>query len=411
MGTDLYQLGNHKIRFKERHFSELTTEIKTTLDNTIFPNAEFLRLAALRWANSEPRNIRDIREIKTKRHWTYKEESECYSFAEDKEIDFYGPFHLHLTFDERKIIFWNPPYRYWQWFEMEDDIHRDEWRKYMKHIVNLFGGDRVVYLADNAHHLEEYIYYEGTFEEMEKALLIKYGNSKKTFKEVADDYDNSYFIDDFKSIDWNKSEPLEEYLPEPDDTSSTSYDLRIFSTKNNLKELNFRDEILHHKRIGDKIHFYHLATVDGLLCIHTGIVGGQENLEVKLDKYAPFTFDNLEEKIKKEGYGNQCDISFSIKFNGWNNINSWSDALADFEIELLWQGLGQKGGGSYAGEEREEWFYSVDEELALNLLLDLGKKYKAKGKIEVYRNNDDNGIFDDDETDEKDENRTLIFKQ
>ncbi|MFV0353045.1 MAG: hypothetical protein ACK5JF_12185, partial [Oscillospiraceae bacterium] len=51
--------------------------------------------------------------------------------------------------------------------------------------------------------------------------------------------------------------------------------------------------------------------------------------------------------------------------------NSWSNALAEFEIELLWQGLGQKGGGSYIEDEREEWFYSVDEELAMKLLLDL----------------------------------------
>ena len=405
MGTDLYQLGNHKIRFKERHFSELTTEIKMILDNTVFSNAEFLRLAALRWA----RNVRDIREIKTKRHWTFREESEYYNFTEDKRIEFYGPFHLHLTFDEYKITFWNPPYRYWQWFEMDDDVHRDEWRKYMQQVVKLFGGDRVVYLADNAHHLEEFTYYEGTFEEMGNALRKKYGKSKTTFKEVADDFENSYFIDDFKSIDWSKSEPLEEYLPEPDDTSSTAYDLKKYSVKENLKELSFQDETLYHKRIDDKIHFYHLATVDGLLCVHTGVVGGQENLEVTLDEYAPFTYDNLEEKIKKDGYGNQCDISFTIKFNGWENINSWSDALADFEIELLWQGLGQKGGGIYDGGKREEWFYSVDEELTVKLLLYLGKKHKAKGKIEVYRTHNDNDIFDDSE--DKDENRTLIYEQ
>ncbi len=409
MGTDLYQLGNHKIRFKDRNFSELTSEIKSKLDNTVLPNAEFLKLTALRWANSEPRNIRNIREIKNKRYWTYQEESEYYSFEEDKEINFYGPFNLQLTFDERKILFWNPPYRYWQWFEMDDDVHRDEWRKYMKHIVNLFGGDRVVYLADNAHHLEEYIYFEGNFEEMENALLTKYGKTKNSFKAVAEDFDNSYYIDDFISIDWSKSEPLEEYLPEPEDTLSTAYDLSKYSIKGNLKKLNFRDEVLYHKCIEDKIHFYHLATVDGLLCIHTGIVGVQENIEVMLDKYAPFTYDSLEEKIKMEGYGYKCDISFTIKFKGWNNINSWQDALNEFETELLWDGIGTKGGGSYGSEEREEWFYAVDEKRAIKMLLDLGKKHKASGNIEVYRNNSDNDIFDEDNN--KDENRTQIFKQ
>jgi len=405
MGTDLYQLGNHKIKFKERHFSELTTEIKTKLDNTVFPNAEFLKRFALRWHSDNPRMIR---EIKTKRHWTFREENEYYSFAEDKEIEFDGPFGLNLTFDENKITFFDPPYRYWQWFEMDDDVHRDEWRKYMKQIVNLFGGDRVLYAADNSHHLEKYTYYEGTFEEMENALREKYGKSKTTFQEVADDFDNSYLIDDFKSINWSKSEPLEEYLPEPDDKSSIAYDLKKYSVKDNLKELNFDNKVLHHKLIDGKIHFYHLARIDGLLCVHTGIIGGQEKLEVTLDVYAPFTYDNIEEKIENEGYGSQCDISFTIKFNGWDNIHSWQDALDEFETELLWNGIGTKGGGSYGGNEREEWFYAVDEELAMKLLLDLGEKYKAKGKIEVYRNNDNVNWFEDDDN-KKD--RTLIYKQ
>lgn len=358
----------------------------------------------MRWHSDNPRMIR---EIKTKRHWTFREENEYYSFAEDKEIEFDEPFGLNLTFDENKITFWDPPYRYWQWFEMDDNVHRDEWRKYMQHVVKLFGGDRVLYAADNAHHLEEYTYYEGTFEEMENALHEKYGKPKPTFQEVADDFDNSYFIDDFKNIDWTKNEPLSGYLPEPDDTYSTAYDLNVYSVKDNLKELHFRDEVLHHKRIDDKIHFYHLATVDGLLCVHTGIVGEQENLEVILDKYAPFTFDNLEEKIKNDGYGNH-DISYTIKFNGWNNIHSWQEALNEFETELLWNGIGTKGGGSYRGEKREEWFYVVDEKLTMKLLLGLGKKYNATGKIEIYRNNDNKNWFEDDDNKK---NRTLIYKQ
>lgn len=55
MGTDLYKLGNHKIKFKGKNFSELTTEIKKKLDNIVFPNAEFLKLSALRWHNDDPR--------------------------------------------------------------------------------------------------------------------------------------------------------------------------------------------------------------------------------------------------------------------------------------------------------------------------------------------------------------------
>lgn len=406
MGTDLYQLGNHKIRFKERQFKELATDIKTTLDNTILPNAEFLKHFALHCHSDKPRRIR---EINTKRHWAYSEEDEYYNFKEYQEIKFDGPLGLKLTFGQSVITFWDPPFRYSHWFELKDDVHRDEWRKYMQHIVNLFEGDRVVYLADNSHLLEEYICYDGTFEEMENALLEKFGKPKKTFKEVAEDIDNSYFIDDFNSIDRSQSEPLEAYNPLPDDISSTDYDLKVYSVKDNLKELNFQNEVLLHKRIDCETHFIHLATVDGLLCVHSGIVGGQENLEVTLDKYAPFTYDSLEEKNEKDGYGNQWDISFVIKFNGWENINSWSEALAEFEIELLWQGLGQKDGGIYDDDKREEWFCSVDEELAMKLLLDLGKKYDAKGKIEIYREIDVMDILEND--DNKSVNRILIYEQ
>lgn len=405
MGTDLRQIGNHKIRFKGRQFSELTTEIKSVLDKTVFPNAEFLKRFALHWHRDDPRMVR---EIKTKRHWIFREEDEYYNFAEDKEIEFDGPFGLNLTFDENKITFWDPPYRYWQWFEMDDDVLRDEWRKYMQHIVKLFGGDRVLYAADNGHYLEEYIYYEGTFEEMENALQNKYGKPKTTFKEVADDFDNSYFIDDFTTIDWSKSEQLDQYLPEPDDTSSTAYDLEVYSIKDNLKELRFQNETLQHKLIDEKIHFYHLATVDGLLCVHTGIVGEQENLEVTLDEYAPFTYDKLKKEIENDGYGSQCDISFTIKINDRNNDSSWIQVLAEFEIELLWNGLGVNSGSSYSDEERKSWFYVVDEELAMKLLLDLGEKYKAKEKIEVYSGYT---MFDEFKENDIYKNRKLIFKQ
>ena len=131
MGTDLCQIGNHKIKFKNRTFIEISTEIKQKLDNLILSNPEFLRDFALNWANSEPRNVQQIRNIKTKQNWIYREENEYYNFEEDKEIEFDGPFDLNLTFDEHKILFYNPPFRYWQWFEIKDEVYRNEWRKYM----------------------------------------------------------------------------------------------------------------------------------------------------------------------------------------------------------------------------------------------------------------------------------------
>ena len=393
MGTDLWTIGNHKIKFKNKQFGELTKEIKIILDKAQFSNADFLRLAALSWANSEPKNVRQIREIKTKQEWTFEEESDYFNFQERKCIQFLGPFNLWLTFEEHRIIIWNPPYRYRHWFKMEDDIHRDEWRKYMFQIVTLFGGDRVIYLADNAHPLEGFFNDEVTFKKTEKALLKRFGNPKQTFKEVAADFENSYFIDYFKTINWETSESLDEYLPEPDDTSSTAYDLEKYSSKQNLKELRFNDEDLLHKLIDDKIHFYHIAVLEGLLCLHTGIVGESEKLEVVLDKYAPFTYDKLKTEIEQQGFGNQCLKSYTIKLIGEANSNSWRNALKNFETDILWNGLGRIGGGYWDAKGKvEKRFSAVNETLALKLLLDLGEKYKSKGEIKVVRNEGDKEI-------------------
>lgn len=386
MGTSLFKIGNHSIIFKGRQFGELTAEIKSVLDQIVLPNSEFLRRYALNWNWDNPRMVR---EIKTKRDWTFREENEFYSFEEDKTIDFYGPFGLSLTFEENYIKIGDPSFRYRQWFELESDVYRDEWRKYFKQIVNAFGGDKLAYLADNSHYLESYIDYEGSFEEMEIALIEKYGQTKATFKEVADNFDNSYFVDDFKSIDWSKTLALEKSFVEPDETSSTSFDLEFYSNIENLKQLNFNDEVLLHKLIEGKICFYHLTRIDGLLCEHKGVVGSQGSLELKLDQYAPFTFDALVEKIKMEGYYRNEKI-FKIKLKSWNNIQSWQDVFNEYETEMLWTGIGKSGGSSLGGKEWEEWYYAVDEELAIKLFLEISNKHNVTGEIEFYRKDPSN---------------------
>jgi hypothetical protein len=177
VATDLYPIGNHTINFQNRAFLELAMEIKTNYE------------------------------------WTFEQEDEYDKFFDNKCIEFEGPFNLSLSFDTQKILFSNPPYRYWWWFEMEYDLHRDEWRKYMQTIVSAFGGDRVIYLADNSHPLEVYINCEGTFEDIENVLFQNFGESKRTFKEVAEDFENSYLVDKFENIDWCHNEPMDNYHP------------------------------------------------------------------------------------------------------------------------------------------------------------------------------------------------------
>lgn len=194
MGISLYTFGNHKITFQNKNFIDLATEIAEKLNDLQFTNAEFLKSFALNWHKNDTKSIK---KILAKKSWTYRKEDEYYNFAENKTIEFEGPFDLELTFSEHNILLWNPPCRYWVWFETDDTDFRNEWRKYMKQIVNAFGGNRVFYAGDNTHHLDSYIYYEGTFEAMELELLAQFGKPKFTFKEVAESVEDSYFIDDF----------------------------------------------------------------------------------------------------------------------------------------------------------------------------------------------------------------------
>ena len=213
MGTDIHPVGNHNIDFAGKPFKIIADEIKKTLDSLIFPNHELLRLCALHVAQDSPRQIRRLKE---KKDWHYWEEDE-YRFRDNEKIEFYGPFDLEIDVSPGRITFFDSPYRYYQWFEVEDGTFRDEWRKYMQHVIKAFGGDRLIYLADNSHPLEAFVYdYEDkSFEELEEALLQAFGPPAKSFKEVAADPYNTYFTDDFSSIDWSRSYLLDGYLPEP----------------------------------------------------------------------------------------------------------------------------------------------------------------------------------------------------
>ena len=197
MGTALMPIGNHNIRFKNRSYLELATEIKNTLDNIRLSNAEFLRLSAL---NLHWNDRKTIKRINSRNDWLFDKDDRYGDFSEHRRIEFNGPFDLELDFDEYRIIFWTPRYSYYSWFEMEDNERRNGWRKYMRQVVNLFGGDRVIYLPDNGHPLEEHLYFESPLEKIEALMRKAYGLPQKTFATVAKDFDHFYFIDRFEDL-------------------------------------------------------------------------------------------------------------------------------------------------------------------------------------------------------------------
>jgi hypothetical protein len=193
MGTSLIPVGNHKIEFKDKTFETLANEIKQKLDEIKFENAAFLKETALNdWCNYPD----IIMEIQTKNQWTVYE---SYDFSEDKALDFGSPFKYELRFDAYTIQFSGCGYRYWGWLELDHDI-RNQWRKYYYQVIRAFGGDRVIYLADNSHPLEKFLYMNIPFEEVELKLTEAFGSPQKTFEEVDSNYEISFYVDRFEDL-------------------------------------------------------------------------------------------------------------------------------------------------------------------------------------------------------------------
>jgi hypothetical protein len=212
MGTDLHTLGNHNIQFQNRKYSEIAEEIRKKLDTLDLHNSPFLRHNLL-WEAHVYDWKESKEEILKKKDWVYDDEFDLEHFDENKTIEFHGSLDLEIDFKENLILFWEPSFRYWTWFEPQIEQLRNEWRKFIYHILTLFGGNRVVYLPDNGHNLDEFNYYEGTFEEMEKALEVKFGKPQKSFSGVMDNYDNNYFIDYFDDLNLDEEVDFNEILP------------------------------------------------------------------------------------------------------------------------------------------------------------------------------------------------------
>jgi hypothetical protein len=212
MGTDLYAHGNHNIVFQNREYREIGEEIRLKLEALDLYNSPFLKHFQL-WKAHVYEWKETQEEIMKKEDWVFFNEMDLKNFNENKTIEFHGPFDLSIDFKEQSIVFFDPSYRYWTWFEPDFNRIRNEWRKYIYRILTLFGGNRVVYLPDNTHILEEYNYYEGTFEEMEKALEEKVGKPQKSFSGVMADFDNAYLIDYFDDLNFDEVVDFNQFLP------------------------------------------------------------------------------------------------------------------------------------------------------------------------------------------------------
>lgn len=195
MSTSLCPIANHKIEFKNKSFQSLANEIKEKLDRLKLENIAFLKELSL--SENSPKPEKTGR--KEAGDWSVHPEDEYYKFAEDKYLNFNGPFDLDFEIDAHKIHFFNPGFSYREWLEKDEET-RNKWRKYYYQVTQLLGGDRVIYLADNSHPLEKYMYLEIPLEKIENKLLQDFGEPKRTFEEVLRNYNAAFYADRFKDI-------------------------------------------------------------------------------------------------------------------------------------------------------------------------------------------------------------------
>jgi hypothetical protein len=201
MGTALRPIANHQIAFGNRLVSDVAREVEQMLNQLRLPDPAFLYACASDWYANRP----DMQVAISRQHWQWLEDS-SFDYSRDQLLEFEGPFALTITVSEHQLEFWNPPFRYRQWFclQMQDGsdpaVYQRKWREYYQKVVYALGGNRLLYAADNTHPLEKYTALDGDFSAMEKALYEDMGPPKGSFAEICADDSNGYFLDFFPDL-------------------------------------------------------------------------------------------------------------------------------------------------------------------------------------------------------------------
>jgi len=210
MGADLYVYGNHNLNFKNIKYENRSEIIIKRLSNFRIINEDHIKALMIYWEKSilqypdvlKDKIIKCIERIRNFKNYNW---SIGINIEEGyKTNNLYGFLDFVLEFSNDKIYFRNqPPYRYLGWFSM-DKIIRNEWRKYLFQMVNVFGGNRVIYLPDNMSNAEKYQDYfdlnDSSFNEIENELINEYGKNNYKLSNMTEDDGNEYYIDYFDDL-------------------------------------------------------------------------------------------------------------------------------------------------------------------------------------------------------------------
>ncbi|MDJ0366874.1 hypothetical protein QMK33_17110 [Hymenobacter sp. H14-R3] len=212
MGTDLIPILNHSLPFEGRSWAEIVAAIQPRLDALELEKPGGILALLLEQPTSGPPPLA-LPSRNTRWH-PVADYLPVPDFDTDdnpqKSIRFDGPGGLSLRFDKYRIESLSPPYRYQQWFDLrysdgtDATALRDHWRRYLRQVAQAFGGNRALYLADNAHPLTPYWLHEKSVAATEQQMRQELGEPRRTFEEVYEAEEKeaatSYFVDYFLDL-------------------------------------------------------------------------------------------------------------------------------------------------------------------------------------------------------------------
>jgi hypothetical protein len=211
MGVDLYVYGNHSIPMAGFSLGVIAKSLEKEMNILTIPNIEYLKNEELKFHLSFPpvpantKDVVNVGKLKSIDNWsvgTYKSNLE---YDTDDELCFLGPMGFYFIMSSTNIQFWNPLYRYSQWFQGYDPEWKERitsWRKYYYAIITLLKGNKAIYLADafNNKYMDKFYTPGYAFSKIEQELIDEYGQNSKHLYEYSEDDYPLYYIDDFSDI-------------------------------------------------------------------------------------------------------------------------------------------------------------------------------------------------------------------
>ncbi len=210
MGTDVTIFANHTIDFSNKDITLIADDIKKLLDGSIIKNRTEIQDLVSRYYGWQGYDY-ELNDNWHKEIISWQDNAWHYTIDNDYDnyiqIDFYGPFHLEISFTNNHIEFNDPGYRYSTFFGI-DKKDRNEWRKYYYQYISLFGGNYAIYLPDQGEVAEftaKIWDYNINLDTIAKELIKKYGTNTTEIDDFPIDENDFvdppyYFIDYFEDI-------------------------------------------------------------------------------------------------------------------------------------------------------------------------------------------------------------------